>query len=241
MASLVPLSRADHGALGWFPNAPQVVSKDLVKVPLALDELATLALHLPILVHVTGDLAEPVFPVADVARQMPVLFDDGGRWLPPVFPVSLRQGPFRVVPTPKGEMVMVDPASFAALDEGQPDLLPLFADGPALHPDTLRHLSRLKAWRHSHIAGRRAAVGLLRAGCLKPWRNDIDRLHVVDPEAVSELAANIGGALHEAGALRLAHLSHASLGVLGVGRTITKAPEPAGTDPFLQALREGFT
>jgi hypothetical protein len=243
MVNIVPLSVADHGDLGWRSDATQIVSKEIAKVPVALDELQALGLHIPILLHVTGDLAEPVFPVKVVKQQMPSLFAPDGRWRPPVVPFFFQGGPFQIVPSPKGDLVMVDPLTLVSAEIAENGVIPLFENGTDMHPTTKRHLSRLKAWRQSRIEARQAAGSLLRAGCLRPWRKDKGPLHIVDAEKLDGLPARIAGPLHEVGALRLAHLSLVSLGVLDMPsyRAAEQSDVPAANDdPFLRSLREGF-
>lgn len=243
MVNMVPLSLADHRDLAWRSDAKQVVAKEITKVPVALDELQALSLHIPIMLHVTGDLAEPVFPVDVVKQQMPALFGPDGRWQPPILPVYLQASPFQIVSSPKGDLVMVDPSTLVPAESDDKAVVPLFKNGADMHPQIKRHLSRLKAWRHSRIAARQAASSLLRAGCLKPWRNNEDPLHIIDAAKLDALPARIAGPLHEVGALRLAHLSVVSLGVLHMpSYRAAQQPDVAADndDPFLKSLREGF-
>jgi hypothetical protein len=243
MVNIVPLSLADHVDLGWRSDATQIVSKEIAKVPIALDELQALCLHIPIVLYVTGDLAEPVFPVNVAKQQMPTLFAPDGRWRPPVVPVFLQGGPFQVVPSPKGDLVMVDPSTLVSRGSDDKGVVPLFENGTDMHPDTKRHLLRLKAWRKSRKEARQAASSLLRAGCLRPWRNDADPLHIIEAAKLDRLPARIAVPLHEVGALRLAHLSIVSLGVLhrAADRAAEQSDVAASNDnPFLRSLREGF-
>ncbi len=242
MSQVQPLSFVDHGAMGWQATAPLVLPREQDAIPVALDEVASLALHIPIMMRVSGDFAEPAIPVRVLLGSHPSIFGAGGVWKPPILPVDLLHGPFQIVPSPLGDMVLVETAALAPLSDAGGGIEPLFASDRSLSPLTGRRLARLKAWRRSRIAARKAATALQQAGCLKPWLEDAE-WHIVDQEALHGLKPGQAGALHQIGALGLAHMMQVSIGLLDCVRT-GEAEVPivgeAAPDPFLAALREGF-
>ena len=237
-----PLSYADHGAYGWHATAQPKLRRDCEAIPVALDELAALALHMPVMVRVTGDLAEPAIPFAALQGIKPSLFGDGSLWQTGAVPVHLLHGPFQITPSPVGELVMVDPEGLTPLDSGQQRITPLFEDNKTVCDVTLARLSRLKAWRRSRIAARRAATGLLQAGCLTPWE-DHEGWHQIAPDRLAALKPEPATILHKSGALRLATVIEVTAMHLAANAPAPAATAPAEEtppDPFLAALRGGF-
>jgi hypothetical protein len=242
MSQVQPLSFVDHGNLGWQAAAPLVLPREQDAIPVSLDEIAGLALQVPIMLRVSGDFAEPAIPVRALLASHPAVLGTGGVWKPPVLPVDLLHGPFQIVPSPLGDMVLVETGALVPLAEVRSGVEPLFQSDKALSLLTGQRLARLKAWRPSRIAARKAATALQQAGCLVPWQGHKE-WHLVDDTALQRLKPAAAGALHQIGALRLAHVIGVSLGLLEVARVEepqSPLEQQVAADPFLAALREGF-
>lgn len=241
MSQVKPLSFADHGALCWHTSTVPVFQRGQGHIPVALDEIAALALQVPLMVRASGDLAEPAIPVRALEQALPAFFGQGGRWSTAVIPWALRHGPFQIAPSPLGDLVLVDADQLVPVAEQGVGAQPLFLDDETLAPVTEHRLIRLRAWRESRIAARKAATALQQAGCLAPWQ-DSAAWRIVDAAALAALSGTVVGKLHGVGAVGLAHILLVSQGHLDLHRA---SPPPAAAetppeDAFLQALRGGF-
>lgn len=241
MSQVKPLSFADHGALCWHPSTVPVFQRGQGHIPVALDEIAALALQVPLMVRASGDLAEPGIPVRALEQALPAFFGQGGRWSTAVIPWALRHGPFQIAPSPLGDLVLVDAGHLVPVSDQGVGAQPLFLDDETLAPVTEHRLIRLRAWRESRIAARKAATALQQAGCLVPWQDSAE-WRIVDAAALAALSEAVVGKLHRAGAVGLAHVMQVSRGHLDLHRA---SPPPAAAetppvDAFLQALRGGF-
>lgn len=213
-------------------------------LPVGLNELARLASRMPVVIGLDGHAPEPVIPLAALEHRAGALVDEAGYWQHAVLPTVLRTGPFRVVSSPRGNIVMVDEAMLAPLREEDRGLVPLFEDGSALAAATRQQISYVAAWNAARAAARTAVEALDSAGCLAD--NNLGGLAV---RMVNEarLAAVTGPALenlHRTGALRLAHLSVVSLGTLVSEAEAAKRPgrttATSETLSFLAATREAM-
>jgi hypothetical protein len=240
MSQVKPLSFADHGALCWHPSTVPVFQRGQGHIPVALDEIAALALQVPLMVRATGDLAEPAIPVRALEQAWPAFFGQGGRWSTAVSPWALRHGPFQIAPSPLGDLVLVDVGQLVPEADQGDSVQPLFLDDTALAPVTEHRLIRLRAWRESRIAARKAATALQQAGCLVPWQ-DSAVWRIVDAAALAALSGTVVGKLHGVGAVGLAHILQVSQGHLDLHRASPPSPvEKPPEDAFLSVLREGF-
>jgi|GEM_PF-2709466 hypothetical protein len=240
MSQVKPLSFADHGALCWQPSAVPVYQRGQGHISVALDEIAALALQVPLMVQASGDLAEPAIPVRALEQALPAFFGQGGRWSTSVIPWALRHGPFQITPSPLGDLVLVDAGQLVPVADQGGGSQPLFLNDETLAPVTEHHLFRLRAWRESRIMARKAATALQQAGCLVPWQDSAE-WRFVDAAALAALSGAVVCKLYGVGAVGLAHILLVSQGHLDLHRA--SPPSPAETPPqdaFLQALRGGF-
>lgn len=241
MSDLIPLTFQRHAAFGWSPRVTPAaeVRRDPA---LTLDEVPPLALGLPVVLRASAGRIEPVVPLRVLADGALSPFHRSGAWRQRVVPGALFDTPFRIVSSEKGQVVMADVSRLGPRDDAA---FPLFDAGGDLSADTARELRRLRAWRDGLAAARSAGAALREAGLLTRWRDQM-ALYCVDEARLAALAPEIAGQLHGLGALKLAHLSLASLHTLALGRAApTRAPEPAapaadtdtGRNAFLDAFR----
>ncbi len=239
-----PLSFDAHAGLAWRPPSRETaVIEDVVSVSFA--ELNVLAVRFLLLFTGAGARPEPVLPVRYQASSV---VDGLGTWRASVLPGAAAHGPFGLLSSAAGDVVVVDDAQLV------PDVSsgahPLFEAQGVLAPQTKAHLTRLRAWRSGRQAIRRAAQALEDANILTPDARypgfriaDLDALDRADPATLSRL--------QDADALRLAFLVDASRASVtqvapqlvqprpsGHGAAVLPPSDAPAATAFLQALRE---
>lgn len=237
LSFLYPLTAGRHAGFNWLPDAGRR-AVDMRELPLGLEEISFVAVRAPLVIRVGARRPEPVIPSAELsggAEAVNLVFDRH----PASRPWCLRQGPFRVVRSARGRIVMVDERRLCLDGKGTP----LFDREGAMTPETRAHLGKLAAWQDDIAAAHKAARALAEAQVLVAWGAKGDEWAIPDPVKVASLDGRAAARLHKVGALRLAHLSAASLRTLGTApasqgpdmQTPTRAP--LGRD-FLSALRK---
>lgn len=199
---------------------------------------------MPVVIGLEERAPEPVIPLAALEHRAGALVDEAGYWQPAALPTVLRTGPFRVVSSPKGDIVMVDEDMLAPLREEDSGLVPLFEGGTALAAATRKRILDVAAWKAARASARMAAEALDAAGCLAHHNLGGLAVRVVNEERLTAVTGPTLENLHRSGALRLAHLSIVSLGTLVSEAQAAKrpgvAPATSETLSFLAATREAM-
>lgn len=238
MPNPTPLSPTTHRDLGWTPAVARLQERDAAVVPLALDEIGVFAIRFPMVFRETQRGAEPVIPVGALASGATPLTGSGGEWRARAIPFFLRRGPFEVVRMGADETVFVDEGRLKPIATAKH---PLFGPDGRPEKQTGIHLGQVVAWTRGLARAARAGALLRKAQLLAPWRVD-ESLRVVNLERLSAVSGPVAAKLHTEGALRLAHASELSLGMIEAWPAASKAPRVVKTlpddDPFLAALRE---
>ncbi|MGG7645788.1 SapC family protein [Rhodovulum sp. YNF3179] len=249
--STVPLSPEGHAGRAWRRPADYAFAADWGEVPVALAEIAAVAVRMPFAFARGADGTGPAVPLRFAPDGPSVLIDGAGRWRASYTPHLLRAYPFRPAADAAGTAVHVDPA--ALLPAGQRGTLPLFAADGTLHKTAADRVARLGAWARSRAAARSATAVLDAAGLLVPWTGVRPDLMVPDADALARLSGAALAEAHRSGALQLAHLQQVSLETLrrfptepadapvrGAGAPAPAGrpdPEAARADAFLAAVR----
>jgi len=242
MTRMTPLSNSLHGNMGWTPHLSKPAQGASSVVRLCLDEVPIFAIRMPVVFRVASGRAQPVIPVGVLQAGETALVGTGGDWRPRAVPFDLRRGPFEVLRTEGRDVVYVDEEKLVSSAAAK---APLFDGKGALHAETAAHLSQLSAWGRSFRSAERAATLLLQAELLSAWPKGGAGLYVVASDRLGAVAGETLAKLHADGALRLAHASDLSLGMIEArpvaannARSSTVAPEDTA---FLKALREEFS
>lgn len=238
MPKPTPLSSTRHRDLGWTPSVARLSGGEAAVVPLALEEIGLFAIRFPIVFRETQREVEPVIPAGALANGATPLTGPGGEWKARAIPFFLRRGPFELVRAAGETTIFVDENSLGPAATAKH---PLFGADCRPEKQTADHLGQLVAWTRGLERAARAGALLRNAHLLEPWRVD-GSLRVVDPERLAALSGAVAAKLHAEGALRLAHASELSLGMIEARPTASQPLRTANTlpddDPFLAALRE---
>ena len=195
-----------HSGHVWRIPDDLEFAQGLKAVPLALSEALHAAAFLPL--ALTNDkVPRPMIVMAAVPDMPSPLIVDGrlsGRYLPMI----LRFYPFLPLRDPQ------EPALVVAGDMGGVHLLqgqagaawmPVFDDTGQLAPDAADRVQGLAQWQAGRDAALAAARGLAQAGVLCPARGLADDWQTVDPALLAALPPERVAAMHDSGALALAH------------------------------------
>lgn len=239
MTRLAPLSFAAHGGLGWIPTVSSLESDGTAAASISMDEVPAFAVRFPLAIKVRGGRALPVVPVSLLScAGMPIL-DETGVWRPRIVPFALRRGPFQSVRTGRNGAAFVDETHLLPAG-GQ--VVPLFEGSGGLSAATGNHLSALAGWQAGMKRAERAATALYKARLLVPWRDDHTTLFAPDADALVGMAGRQLSQMHQADALRLAHMIELSQALIDASPPSPNdkplAGETGDGDAFLRALRE---
>jgi hypothetical protein len=225
-AALMPVSQALFGQARWRRPPDLRHAQGLRHVPLDLAEAEAAAAHLPILFHATAD--RPVALLRSTQAGPDVVLDTHGRWRLGYVPACLRLYPFAVMPQAGAvhtaamgapAVLAFDTASRLITDDPQDPAFFQPDGSPA--PALAAVMAAARAMAGAAMASRAALAALRAADLLIPLPpqaglspSDTDGYQVVDPQRLAALDATAAAALYPSGALQLAWLHRASLGVI---------------------------
>ena len=242
MTRMTPLSNTRHSKMGWTSRGPRLAPDATSSVRLCLDEIPIFAIRMPVVFRVVAGRAQPVIPVGALQTGETPLLDDTGGWRPRTVPFDLRRGPFEIVRTQDRDAVFVDESELISSASAT---MPLFDSAGAFHKRARAHLAQLSGWHRSLKLAEVAATLLHRADLLLPWPKGGVGFYVAASDRIKDVAGDTTAMLHAAGALRLAHASELSLGMIEArpvaaenDRSFTKTPQD---NDFLKAMREEFS
>lgn len=165
MQDIHPLRLSTHANQDWTPSTRYSFAADTLVVPLAMDELSTAAVKLP-LGFTTGE--KPTLVALTGLRPKQNLFiGPDGRWLGDYVPAVLRGYPFKLLPATGDQYALgFDHASGLLSDAGQGEAF--FQDGKPTEriQQILNFLIRLNKGLERSAA---AAATLQSHGVLEPW------------------------------------------------------------------------
>lgn len=240
MPKLQPITASRHAALRWTRNRDFRFAARDTAVPLVLQELARVAVELPIAFVPAGESFVPVV-LLGVEPGRNACVDAEGRWIADYLPELLRSHPYALAPFDEGRQVLcIDEDS--GLVPGSETGEPLFdAQGKPTE-----RVGRIRDRLAQRAAGREAArrVGALLAShkLIQPWplrvkdgdsERGISGIHRIDEAALGTLPASALEALRDGGALPVIYsqlLSMQNLRKLAVyARRTAAAGAPSST------------
>lgn len=202
----VSLKATLHGGHVWRIPEHLGFAAGLSAVPLALSEALHAAAFLP-LALTTGKVPRPMILLAAGPDTASPLVVDGrlsGRYMPMV----LRFYPFLPLrDLQERSLVVAGDTGGGHLLQGRAGAgwLPVFDAAGQLATETAKRVQGLAEWQAGRDAALAAAQVLEQAGVLAPARGLAEGWQTVDPSLLAALPSDRVAAMHDSGALALAH------------------------------------
>lgn len=235
----VSLKATLHNGHIWRLPDDLRFAQGLAALPLALSEALHAAAYLP-LALTSDQVPRPMILLAAGQGTASPLIVEGrlsGRYLPAI----LRFYPFLPLrDLQERDLLVAGDMEGAHLLEGQAGAgwMPVFDETGQLAPDATQRVQDMAQWQAGRDAALVAARDLAKAGLLGPARGLDEGWQSVDPAKLAGLPSDRAAALHDSGALALAHALITGAGHwprLHAGQAPRVGPDTAAQD-FMQAF-----
>ena len=246
MPQFAAVSRERHANKKWLRYSNYTFAAAEIIAPIVGAELARAALALPCALLQQSGRYTLVAVLSLIAGRNMFVGPDG-RWLGPYVPAVFRLYPFRVLPTEKGDSVVlcVDEQSSLVVDgssAGEEFFDPQGNPAPVLKPAFEAGMALERSRKSTELA----VDALAQANVIKPWEikvksaegeRPIGGLHRVDEAALHALSDEAFLNLRKAAALPIAYTQMLSMAQLGMLEHLARvrsqpaAPTPAGPTP----------
>ena len=228
---LVPVTPATHARLWWRRPSDLTHTRGLRHVPLDLAEAEAAAPHLPILFHPDAD--RPLALLRPLASGPDALLDSAGQWRVAYVPAALRFYPFGLLASADqgGQAVLAVDAT-STLITGDPRDERFYLPDGQMAPALAQVMTAARALAGAAQASRSATAALRAADLLVALpphgalpSADVAGYQMVDPQRLAALDGPRLAILHRVGALGLAYLHRASLGVIDRLVALSRVPQ----------------
>lgn len=206
-----------HRKAGWLPYPDYRFAAGDALVPVVADEVPHVLAVMPMAFHAHGDGHHELVAVQSLTGNLNLCVHPEGKWMTGYVPAHYRGHPFRLLPEPEGDRLLlcIDVESGLWLDEATESGQRFFTDDGGL----AERFGALKAFLEKLEEGRRRTRRAVRAleeyGLIVPWTlktqgeqgetQNVEGLSRIDESALNELSPEALSAVRREGGLTLAY------------------------------------